>query len=790
MLLENIRSIGQLLRKVDTKTCRVCIYRQYGAPHFSIIFAYKVSNVELILYNSITNNIRRHSTTREVQRLIDKYGCPGIYRYLTSDAESEHAMMMTRIMGEFYLTPSDFIEKYESDIASKPFSEPISQSHLSSDNPNVMFSYAISGGSRHIFQWAINAWARHGFDLGVIRRMVMWTESYPQLSKMLKGGSITSYGTMKALFKLSVEQNSLRKTKRVNDAINFFNTTQKKVLRDNIKEGSSDYDAMSRFANLSIRKRLNIIKKVSSIDDYNEIITMIRHSTSTHYDWNKASLLAYIENVEGINTEIVFENDDTVLLKVFDFETVKKLGVTTNWCIGKNKSYWNQYLGSDNAVQYMVFDFSRNEDDKMSIIGITSIKNRGITSAHNFVNEDIIHSGDDDSSDLIVSNITSYLDGIESYSNVYSFLARKGIPLSLITSFDEASYEWSPDGVISYLAKCGLTHHYLRIIKNEDNKLVVSVKNSKIADFFGNSYAERIPSEMWGDEHVIFFNFSKSHEDNSSLVYSIIRDGGFNDDTPIGVFDKNSGNLGGGYIFEALLGMFGLPYDTIKRTVSKPKEIRNYFMCYNMEKIASVLRDSSLKGALIEALSMDDVRTTIINSILYHASPDFIDVIYGNGYTMTEILGESFVYDIICTILRSSCINNRGRKPMGLPTSKDIEDMHARRLTSKGAVMNTFYYTVLSRMLENAGKISKENVKRLIVGLINDSSMFMSQYSPLFNFFLEGLAEFADGGINQSQISTNAFRYLTNSVDNKVLEKLGIKLSFIKSHSITYDDYV
>ena len=98
MLLENIRSIGQLLRKVDTKTCRVCIYRQYGAPHFSIIFAYKVSNVELILYNSITNNIRRHSTTREVQRLIDKYGCPGIYRYLTSDAECEHAMMMTRII--------------------------------------------------------------------------------------------------------------------------------------------------------------------------------------------------------------------------------------------------------------------------------------------------------------------------------------------------------------------------------------------------------------------------------------------------------------------------------------------------------------------------------------------------------------------------------------------------------------------------------------------------------------------------------------------------------------------
>ena len=79
-----------------------------------------------------------------------------------------------------------------------------------------------------------------------------------------------------------------------------------------------------------------------------------------------------------------------MVLKVFDFETIKQLAKTTNWCISKNKSYWNNYVSPENNTsQYVLFDFSKKEDDKHSIIGFTVMHNKGITNAHDFTNNNL-----------------------------------------------------------------------------------------------------------------------------------------------------------------------------------------------------------------------------------------------------------------------------------------------------------------------------------------------------------------------------------------------------------------
>ena len=290
------------------------------------------------------------------------------------------------------LLPDNFEDEYKKFLSSnsKMIRTITSKYGYGPENMISKCMYMYTDGSKNFYQWAIDRHFQNGVSMSTIRRIMLWNECYGQLSKKLTKNTITAYKSSMDVFELSDELRLLRRDKRINDTINMFNTAQKKILR-NVEFTEKDKETLSKFYRLSETKKVNFVRKMSTIEDYAEIMRQMRHITSTHFDWNKNSFMDFIANVEGMKYEKMFENGDVVLVKVEDYETIKNLAKTTNWCISKNKTYWNQYIEHrDDSTQYMVFDFSKKEDDLLSIIGFTTEYNRGITHAHDFTNNDIM----------------------------------------------------------------------------------------------------------------------------------------------------------------------------------------------------------------------------------------------------------------------------------------------------------------------------------------------------------------------------------------------------------------
>ena len=294
---------------------------------------------------------------------------------------------------EITMLPNTFDKDYDKFLRenTKMISNLNGKYGISTNDIKTKRIYIYTDGSKNFFQWAITAFFHCGISMSTIKSILICNESYKQLSKNLSKGTITAYTSRDSILALLDELAELRKEKRINDSISSFNTTQKKLLKEN-KLTEETKQALWRFSRLSDTKRINFIKKMSSVDDYNELTRQLRFVTSVHFNWSKESFIDFLTNVEGIQYEKIFENDNIVLVKTLDYETIKQLGKTTNWCISKNKQYWNNYIENYHGAttQYMIFDFSKMEDDKLSIIGFTTTRNKGITSAHNFVNEPLM----------------------------------------------------------------------------------------------------------------------------------------------------------------------------------------------------------------------------------------------------------------------------------------------------------------------------------------------------------------------------------------------------------------
>lgn len=250
--------------------------------------------------------------------------------------------------------------------------------------------YAITDGSKNFFFWAVNAYFKQGIHISTLEKIMAWNENYGTKAKELKKGSITAYTGQCEIISLVREIAHIRNEKRANDVMNMFNTAQKKALKA-INLSARDHETLSKFGKLSGKKKLNFIKKMSSVFDASEILKQMAFLSDVHFEWKKESLLEYIDNNENIDCDIILDKGDIVLLKVKDYETVKRLTKATNWCISKDKKYWNEYVEfNPNATQYIIFDFSKKEDDNHSIVGFTSVYNRGITNAHDFENHDMM----------------------------------------------------------------------------------------------------------------------------------------------------------------------------------------------------------------------------------------------------------------------------------------------------------------------------------------------------------------------------------------------------------------
>ena len=507
--------------------------------------------------------------------------------------------------------------------------------------------YAYTDGSKNFFQWAVTSRCLNKIPLRTLKNIFTWHDSYKQLAKNLSKGTITAYTSRDSIFKLIEELEELKKEKRINDSINSFNTAQKKLLRTN-KLGDNDRQALLRFSRLSEAKRLNFIKKVSSITNFDELLRQLRFATSVHFSWSKESFMDFLENVEGIKYEKVYENNDIVLVKVLDYETIKQLGKTTNWCISKNKSYWKNYVEKHHgaASQYVIFDFSKREDDKLSIVGFTVMHNKGITAAHNFINENLMGCGIQEPNFL-----NSFIDRFnENPHDIHSLLANDGIDITLVSQYDMPPYKWDEDSLMNYLYEC-VNRENVDVLKNSEGKMVLSIMDENIRYFFGDRYINVIPNEHWEFQHILFIDFTKSIYDVDKIQFAII-DGSSDGEYCLSMYDSGMMQLSIN-VFEANLVEFGLPYNTIRRVNDPYSRLKLGLLSYHARIIDSCVTEfrKGFKGVLHKLINkeigQDTFTRMIIRTVKQYMSFDYLKLVYDNGGKLTDYIANEYVGAIL-----------------------------------------------------------------------------------------------------------------------------------------------
>jgi hypothetical protein len=113
------------------------------------------------------------------------------------------------------LLPSSFTQDYEKFLKdnNKMASSLIDKFHISSRDIPMKLMYIYSDGSKNSFQWAVASYYQNGTSMSVIKNILLWNESYKQLSKNLSKGTITAYTSRDSIVGLLKELADLRSQK-------------------------------------------------------------------------------------------------------------------------------------------------------------------------------------------------------------------------------------------------------------------------------------------------------------------------------------------------------------------------------------------------------------------------------------------------------------------------------------------------------------------------------------------------------------------------------------------------
>lgn len=748
MIGTNIRSIRHLYRMSDTSVKTVLIkFKENAWEVCKVIKSPKDSPFGECMF--IFNNVFKQSqwgidtiiTSDWFKKNVNCNDIIGMYGRLISIPPTDFNSL-NGIFGEIILLPVSFEKDYEKFLKenSKLINNLKTSFNFNTRDVRIKRMYIYSDGSKNFFQWAVNAYYKNGISLSTIKSILLWNESYKQLSKNLSKGTITAYTSRDSIVPLLNELSELRKEKRINDSINSFNTAQKKMLKEH-ELGEDIKQALWRLSRLSETKRLNFIKKMSSVEDFTELSRQLKFVTSVHFSWSKESFMDFINNVEGIKYEKIFENDNVVLIKTIDYETVKQLGKTTNWCISKNKQYWNNYIENyhGQTTQYMVFDFSKIEDDSLSIIGFTTTHNRGITSAHNFINEDLMGNRQNDQ---VLLN--SFISKFKENRNIYGILAELGVDITLVVEYDKPPYNWDKNSLMDYLYEC-VNPENVDMLMSKDNKMVLSVTDQNLRYFFGDAYHDNIPSDFYSYQHILFIDFNKSQYDINKIQFGIIEEGYGDEDYCSGVFNERA--LNEGKNFDSLLIEYGLPYNTIRRTNNHLIRLRNAITSFNTPMMEDCMKECSakdLKQVIKNDIGSDAFYDITLRSIESHMSFDYLNLLYNNGIKLSEIMPYDYISDLIrhfASDMRNVSRATNNFVNMEGITDDEIKNFYELKIEKREDTKYIGFYLAIKKIIEKE-KVNGMDANTMYSRFLNYMDGIGKQidvFEQIFNLFKDDI---------------------------------------------------
>lgn len=661
---------------------------------------------------------------------------------------------------EIIMLPLSFDDMYKKFLLEnqKMINELSRRYDFSTSSITIKALYCYTNGSKNFFFWGLNLYLKYNVKLDTIKNIMLWYDLYGQMTKLLKKNTITAYTSKDSIYDLLSELTNIRMDKRLNESINSFNTYQKKLLKK-YKFDDNDKHALSLFAKLSSTKRLNFIKKMSSVDDINELLRQLKFITSTHFSWNKASFVDYLNNVENLKYEIKYDKGNIMVLKVFDFETIKQLAKTTNWCISKNKSYWNNYVSpANNTSQYVLFDFSKKEDDKHSIIGFTVMHNKGITNAHDFTNNNLFKNSGNEYDDNRGRYLKSYIDNFLLNNNIYEILKNDGLDASYFETYDIMKYEWNKEGFLKHLYSY-IDSFNVKVLSNIDNKLALSIKDENICELLGETYNEIITSAYVKCEHILFLDFSKNENDARKLEYTIVLSDSYGEDHASAMYDEFSRQINDDSFDEKLIE-YKLPYDIIRRKSNKMEQFVNSFINFNIPNIKLILsKDKTFLVKSKDYITPYQYMNVLTSSLIGYVSFDYFDIIYDNGYTINDICGSKPLRNIIKSLvskLISKLVSINGIElydcsslDIKTPSKEDIDNFFNRNLKTKNEAEYVGYYLMLKKIILN------EDFSKNEWSTFGETFNLVRNYNVDGNIIVELLTKiFSHADFNKSSVST------------------------------------
>ena len=597
---------------------------------------------------------------------------------------------------------------------------------------NLLLSvYAIVGNSRNLFEWAFRAYMSE-ISIDTIYHIIYWKEKYGQLTKLLARKTITAYTTKHDIIKLINEQNRLRGDKRLKDSINSFNTEQKKILMEGISVHPGDKKVVASFGHLSKEKQNNFIKKMSTVNSYQEIIENMRLLVKDHFSWDKASFMRFVNGIQDMKLDVIVDNGDTVLAKVDDYETIKYVAKSTNWCISKNRMYWNNYI-LEGSKQYVLLDFSKPEDDKYSIIGFTIGRDNRMTFAHDYFNTNLITSGDYED-----DNIVSYLPFTSPKDSIYSILKDKSISTNILISNPLYRFKWGRDSILEYLYGV-YGGDRVGTIQDSQDFLALSIDSDNLNDVFINhndGYELESPESI---RHILFFDFTKDQICPDALLYAVIfRKYGDKFDHIHHVFNRNHDIVGEDELFNFILYTHNIPYNIVQREISEVEFFKSTFgydtsICH----LGSIIKNNRKLKQVIHSVDNSELVHRISNKIISRVSFDELEFIYSNHRKLIDFVGRSGAVRIINTITNSMiemclCSDRDDLLNQSL-TQGSINDLFDRNFTDEILTRYYGYYYAIKLIMENEVVGDTNLMIRLISnhGLWHYASVHSSKWSVL-----------------------------------------------------------
>lgn len=522
------------------------------------------------------------------------------------------------------------------------------------NNPNDDFyglgcyAYLLTHKSPHLTLWFLQNHAVYMVQTAKLTHICNWAVNNPNSVKMLTKHSLSAYNRNEMVDKLYDEIRHLKKVNTSKVVINSFNTAQKKLLKSQTLS-DSDITIFTKFMRQSEVKRTNFIRKMSTVYDTDEIMNQMSVFVKDHFDWGRDALLGFIETNKDLDCEIVWDKDNIIIVQTNNYDSIKYLAKSTNWCISKNKTYWNNYMcdecanPSTNIKQYVMFDFNQMPDSEYSIVGFTIKKNVGITASHSFTNANICND-----------KLSQYTKCFNNINTIHRMLKCYGIPYErFIFDADTSSgmplkCAFNKESILKIITSspnnnsCEILRSDTRLVAHIQSLDIVSSLLNLPKDFHPHThdmwlFCDFNESEYQKDDCVAIFTSNEHEAYYPIYMIKILLNNAYNSTAYMPFFE--------GYdILTRTLFLYDLSDELVyKRKPNKMRLLTFTLSNKDIRFIDKLLQDEPLKKHIVtcnrnRTTEMQYIQHYVTTSVLSDKALDIIELFCNNGISVSNIL--------------------------------------------------------------------------------------------------------------------------------------------------------